>query len=339
MKNKSIEILTVESLLAKEFPAADSMLGGNMLDRAGALLISGPQKVGKSLFATQLALSLAGGQPFLNFAVGASGYRVLILQAEVSEKRMQERFSRQVRAFPDEARRQILNACVYSSIKLDDAEGVATVHAWVDEHKPDLLVVDPLSNFHTGDENVAQDMSRVTSVLDEIRAKGVAVALIHHHGKASAARTNVGHKTRGSSVLPGWYDSHMSLEWAEPQRTVRLRFELRHDEVPEDMVLRLNPQSLIFEAQTDEASQVSLVVAAVGDLGPTDAESVGNHCNRTRQWASDWLNRAVERERLVRRDGRPIIYALPGQLDETVVDFRPEQVVVTTNTGGGAFRA
>jgi len=337
MTKRQIEVLTIADLLTKEFPPADTMLGGNMLDRAGALLISGPQKIGKSLFATQLALSLAGGQPFFGFSVGSRrGYRVLVLQAEVSEQRMQDRFSKQVRAFPEEARRQILSACVYSSIKLDDDEGVATVHAWVDKHKPDLLVVDPLSNFHSGDENVAQDMSRVTGVLDEIRAKGVAVTLIHHHGKGSGARTNVGHKARGSSVLPGWYDSHMSLEWAEFQRTVRLRFELRHDEVPEDMVLRLNPQSLIFEAQTDEASQISLVVAAVADLGATDAETVGRHCNRTRQWASDWLNRAVEQERLVRRVGRPNIYALPGQL----VEVRPEDVVVTTtNTGGGAYQA
>lgn len=323
-----IQVISVEDLLAKTFPPSDTMLGGNLLDKAGALLISGPQKVGKSLFATQLALSLAGRQDFLGFGVGAHDYRVLIVQAEVSEKRMQERFVRQVRAYPDEARRRILNACVYSSVKLDDAQGAATIHAWVDEHKPDLLIIDPLANFHTGDENIAQDMSRVTTALDDIRAKGVAVALVHHHGKGSTRNSNVGYKARGSSVLPGWYDSHLSLEWAEFQRTVRLRFELRHDEAPEDMVLRLNPNTLLFEPQTDEAAQISLVLAAIREIGPSDAEAVGNHCGKTRQWANEWLNRAAEEEKLVRREGRPIIYGLPGQPTETTV-------VVNTNTADG----
>src|SRR5579872_1903531 len=104
MKRPRIEVLTIADLLTKKFPEADTMLGGNMLDKGGALLITGPQKVGKSFFATQLALSLAGGQPFLGLTPGASSYRVLVLQAEVSEKRMQDRFAKQVLAFPDSAR-------------------------------------------------------------------------------------------------------------------------------------------------------------------------------------------------------------------------------------------
>jgi AAA domain len=326
---KNIEVITIEDLLTRTFPSTDSMLGGNVLDKAGALLITGPQKVGKSLLATQLALSLASGQDFLGLGVGKRDYRVLILQAEVSEKRMQERFVKQVTVYRDDARKRVLNACVYSSIKLDHAQGVSTVHAWIDQHCPDLVIVDPLANFHTGDENEAQDMSRVTTALDDIRAKGIAVALVHHHGKGSSRNSNVGHKARGSSVLPGWYDSHMSLEWAEFQRTVRLKFELRHDEAPADIVLRLNPKTLLFEPQSDEAAQISLVVAAIRDLGSTDAETVGNHCGKTRQWASDWLNKGAESQKLVRRDGKPVIFSLPGQPPEMTV-------IVNTNTADGA---
>jgi hypothetical protein len=133
----------------------------------------------------------------------------------------------------------------------------------------------------------------------------VAVALVHHHGKGSTRNANIGHKARGSSVLPGWYDSHLSLEWAEAQKTVRLRFELRHDEAPEDMILKLNPKTLLFEPQTDEAGQIGLVISAIREIGPSDAEPVGVHCGKTRQWASDWLNRAADQQKLVRKtDGR-----------------------------------
>jgi RecA-family ATPase len=156
---------------------------------------------------------------------------------------------------------------------------------WLEKYEPDLLIVDPLANFHTGDENEAQDMSRVTGALDDIRSGGVAVGLVHHHGKRSGSNPNVGHKARGSSVLPGWYDSHLSLEWAES--AIRVRFELRHDETPEDIVVKLNPNTLLFETQHDEAAQIRLVTSAIREIGPSDAESVGAHCGRTRQWASD----------------------------------------------------
>jgi KaiC/GvpD/RAD55 family RecA-like ATPase len=334
MKKQDIEIISVLDLLAKEFPATDSMLGAGLLDRGGATLISGPQKVGKSLFATQLALSLADREPYLGFKCGSDDYRVLILQAEVAPKRMQERFAKQRATFSYKALERVLSASVFSSVKLDSDEGQAMVAGWVQQYKPDLLIVDPLSNFHTGDENTAQDMSKVISVLDGIRQEGVAVVLVHHHGKGSAGKANVGHKARGSSALPGWYDSHLSLEWAEPQKTVRLCFELRHAETPEDLILKLNPETLLFELQSDEAAQISNVVAAVREIGPATAEEVGARCHKTRQWASDWLNNAVDQAKLIRSSGRPVKFSLAGQPAGTRVDINPDGIVVSTNTAG-----
>jgi hypothetical protein len=336
MTMRNIEILSINALLQKEFPATDSLLGNGLIDKAGAILISGPQKIGKSLFGTQLALCLASKRPFLDFPVGDADYRSLILQAEVAPKRMRERVVRQVVGFPTEAQGRVLSASVFSSVKLDSQEGADAVIGWVDEHHPDLLVVDPLSNFHTGNENEAQDMLRVTSVLDDIRAKDVAVAMIHHHGKNSSERKNVGHKARGSSALSGWYDSHFSLGWAEFGKTVRLEFELRHDEKPEDKILRLNRETLQFEVQSDDASQISLVVSVVEELGPVDAETVGDRCGHTRQWASDWLNRAYDQHKVVRSGSRPVLFSLPDQLSPTTrveVPTPQGNVVVSTNTG------
>lgn len=332
-----IEILSINTLLTRDFPATDSLLGNGLIDKSGAILISGPQKIGKSLFGTQLALCLAGGRAFIGCPAGTADYRTLVLQAEVSPKRMKERFEKQVTGFPPEARDRVLSASVFSSVKLDTREGEASVLGWVDEHKPDLLIIDPLSNFHRGNENEAQDMLRITTVLDTVRSKDVAVAVVHHHGKNSAERTNVGHKARGSSVLPGWYDSHFSLEWSAVSKTVRLKFELRHDETPEDKILKLNPDTLLFEVQNDDASQVGLVVTAVRDLGPNDAETIGGHCGRTREWARGWLERAAEQGKVVRSGNRPVLFSLPGeQPAQTRVEIpttHGDHVVVSSNAG------
>ncbi len=326
-----IQVYSVADLLGMTFPESDSLLGSDLLDRSGAMLITGPQKIGKSLFASQLAFCLAGGQPFVGFKPTASSRKVLTLQAEVGEKRMQQRLALQAAVFDDEARKNVLNACTFSMLKLDQPEGVESLLAWVKEYAPDVVIVDPLANFHCGDENVAQDIIRVTSVLDRIRSLGPAVILVHHHGKASTERTNVGHKSRGSTALPGWYDTHLSLERAG--ETARLKFELRHGETPEDMILRLNPETLLFEAQLDEAAQVALVVSAIGDLGPSEAGAVGTYCRHTRQWAAQWLGRAAEQGKLQRNGNRPVIFSLPGQAQGATVTFDGDSVVISTNTG------
>ena len=63
----NIQVHTVAELLALRFPASESILGENLIDKAGAVVITGPQKIGKSLFASQLALSLADRSSFLGF--------------------------------------------------------------------------------------------------------------------------------------------------------------------------------------------------------------------------------------------------------------------------------
>lgn len=271
--------------------------------------------------------------------MGHRSYRSLILQAEVHPKRMKERFQKQAHGFAAEAGDRVLSASVFSSVKLDSQEGEQQVMDWIAEYQPDILVVDPLANFHCGDENVARDMRRVTNVLDNIRQRDVAIVLVHHHSKSASERKDVGHKARGSSALAGWYDSHFSLEWANTEaKTRRLQFELRHAEVPADKVLKLNPATLQFEEQTDEPSQISLVVSTVEELGSATSQQVAERCNKTPQWAGEYLRQAVTEGKLVATGNRPVIYSLPGMAAVTTVQIPNPQggepIVVSTNTSG-----
>jgi hypothetical protein len=314
----AIVVLPVDELLKKEFPPNDSILGAELLDRAGTMLISGPQKIGKSLLACQLALCLADGSSFLGFQTGTQRYRSLILQAEVSEKRMKERFAKQVTLFSDNSHPNVLNACVFSQIKLDSPDGQLILNGLLKQHSPDVVIIDPLTNFHTGNEQEVHGISRITSFLDGLRMKfKVAVVLIHHHGKSSRDRTNVGHKARGSSALAGWYDTHLSMEWngAPADGLVRLQFELRNGETPKDKLLRLDSEILLFEVQgeeEEEPSPIDEVVKAVKLLGGQSitVQAVADFCSKSRAWASKYLNQAVDAGRLIATDTNPKKYCL-----------------------------
>ncbi len=76
-----------------------------------------PNHESRSVFGTQLAFALASQTPFLGFDAGRKNYKTLILQAEVNEKRMKDRFQKQVSGFPEASRDQVMSASVFSQVK------------------------------------------------------------------------------------------------------------------------------------------------------------------------------------------------------------------------------
>jgi hypothetical protein len=238
---------------------------------------------------------------------------------------MQERFNKQVKGFNEEALNNVATASVFSIIQLDHYTGPQEIERTLEEYEKrgepiDLLVIDPLVNFHSGDENLAQDMTKLINTANRFRNRGVAVILVHHLGKSSGDKANVGHKLRGSTVLPGWYDTHLCLEWVGEEGR-KLSFELRNDETPEVKSLTLNPTTLQFELQDDPVSQVALVVEAVRDCeGRATRREVAAKYNKTAQWAGGYLQEAVERLKLVSvKKGKETIYCLPEYLPLALV--------------------
>jgi hypothetical protein len=285
---------------------------------------------------------LAAQKPFLGFEVGPTNYRTLILQAEVAEPEMQGRFKMQAIGYPPEACELVRTASVFSTIQLDTPRGVMDVMAALDslalldepDHRlPDILVVDPLVSFHTGDENDAACMARVIHALNAFRARDVCTILVHHQNKAAEKIRNLGYKLRGSSVLPGWYDSHLCLEWADTdQKKVRLQFELRHAESPESMVLSLDKETLHFGVLGDDDSQIDLVVSTLEEMGPSSTDQVAAHCHRSENWARTHLKAAVRQKKVRFMGSRPTLYYVPG-----VGPDSGDGPIIVTGTATGSF--
>jgi hypothetical protein len=77
-----------------------------------------------------------------------------------------------------------------------------------------MLVLDPLRDLHTAEENSSTEMAEVTSALRALRTVlGAAVVFVHHSGKAGPASQvrRGGQMMRGSSVLHGAVDGGLYL--------------------------------------------------------------------------------------------------------------------------------
>lgn len=142
-------------------------------------------------------------------------------------------------------------------LKLDTKPGIDFLRKWLDVAKIDLLQLDPLYTFHTGDENSPKDMTRVFCPLQEIRREyGLAVMVIHHHGKPGNVEREGGDLHRGTSLLRDVTDANWTFTRVPanklalnepPSRYVFLNFEQRHSAAPDPILLHLDPETLWLE--------------------------------------------------------------------------------------------
>jgi hypothetical protein len=219
--------------MTKEFPEASGWVRG-VIEQESLTVIGGPPKVFKTALATGLALSIATCTPWLGFETMPG--RVLMLQAEIAERHFQSRLQLMApRLGPLLMPTTLLIACDRQA-PLDTPAGQARIRQLVVEHQPDLLIIDPLARFMTGDENRAQDMNQVVRFLDElIETRHLSIVLVHHTGKPSAAEREGGQRLRGSSVLFAAADSVLILDRIRGDYV--LGFQLRHAADPPPLVL------------------------------------------------------------------------------------------------------
>ncbi|WP_239014022.1 AAA family ATPase [Archangium violaceum] len=107
-------------------------------------------------------------------------------------------------------------------IRLDDPAWVEQLARACQQQEAALLILDPLADLHSGDENDTQDMTRLTAALKHIRraAPDCTILLLHHTVKGAwSAVTARREHSRGSSVLVGAADVQISLTQLDPGRT------------------------------------------------------------------------------------------------------------------------
>ncbi len=254
----------LNALLAKQYNEPPAIVGGGILPRGGLLIFGGPPKRGKSLALQQQALARSLGWPWLGFSTTPG--RTLVLQAEIPEPQLQARVATQSASLATPIPEGAVHFVTERRLRLDRPEGLRVVRHLIEGLEPDLLQVDPIARFMSGDENSTREMGRLVAGLDElIQSYGVAVELCHHTAKPSAddAREG-GQRLRGSSALFAAADSVLLLD-RDGADAFRLTFELRHGPEPAPLRLQRTP-SLWLEPAGPPADL--LAVAAIVERLP-----------------------------------------------------------------------
>jgi len=103
-----------------------------------------------------------------------------------------------------------------------------------------LLIVDPIANFISGNENDSGAMLDFLMPFTPLRNLGCAIWLQHHPRKADGTEGRAG---RGSSALPAYVDILVEMRRKDGEagsRVRTLRGYSRHKETPQSMLIELN---------------------------------------------------------------------------------------------------
>lgn len=202
---------------------------------AGAGILGGAPKTGKSFLALDLCVAIASGTSCASsFPVLAPG-PVVLLCAEDPQAVVSSRLAALARA-RNRALKDLPIEVIVDAVRLP--EGLDRLEATLAATKPRLLLLDPLIRLHRADENSASEMSFILDGLRKLaRSSRTAILLVHHARKAVAG--NAGAGLRGSSDLAAFGDTNLYLRRLSQDAALELKIEHRAAAAPAPLRLKL----------------------------------------------------------------------------------------------------
>lgn len=251
----------MEQILNRPPAKLNPIVGSGLLHERTKMIIYGRYKHLKSMLGLDMAFALACGHPWIGFDTRPEGSRVFFLQLEIPYQLLRIRLAKTWKGRQDH--QQLMdheNLVLWTQhlLKLDTSAGMHILDHYVGQHKPDVLVIDPLYKVLSGNMLLGIDVEKVLDNLDQMIAKyGLSVVIIAHTRKGIADMGEWGSDDLiGSSILSAWADTVIKVEKRGEDR-LAVKFDVvRHAEV------ELGQQEVIFNRETLEFSLVEYVKPA-----------------------------------------------------------------------------
>lgn len=127
-----------------------------------------------------------------------------------------------------------------------------TVESWIVEFGINILMIDPLGNAWSGDENKKQEVDKLTLYLNTLIEKyKIAIVAAHHFRKATKGFTSGGEMAAGSYKWSAWLDNHITLQ-NNLKGGITISCEKSRYRVKfERFLAKINPDTLTFEFVSD----------------------------------------------------------------------------------------
>ena len=233
---EQIEFLDIQALVKQQPPPLDFVLPGLLSGTVGALI--SPGGTGKSMFALQAAITVAGGPDTLNLADMCDAWDltsgpVVFLTAEDPEVVLHGRIHAVGQALDNGDGL----SSVYETLRIAPLLGLGADlmsldwRRWVEANTRGarLLVFDTLRRFHRLDEINGDDMAGIIRYMEHVCLENATTVLFLHHTSKTGAlnRGDSQQASRGHSVLTDDARFQANLIGMTPEEATEYNLENR----------------------------------------------------------------------------------------------------------------
>jgi len=184
--------------------------------RGGIFCVTGAPGKGKTSFLLNCLVAWASGRamfPGCSQLVPSAPLRSLIIENEGAPGEFHRKVGIMVNKGPlTDSERKLARENVlvwgdggYSGFKLDEIAYVEKLKRGVEEHKPDIVFIEPFHGLWSGEENSATEMRKVLDAMQDIATgHDLTIAIAHHDRKSGAYEDgDLMNVARGSGALAG----------------------------------------------------------------------------------------------------------------------------------------
>jgi len=225
----------------------------------GRFMMSAESKTGKSLLATQLAMCVATGVPFLGFPVPNGPQTVHYIDAEMGVMSVQRRLRKMLPVFPG-AEKNITFTILPDRAHIFDV---------MESIKAKLVILDPAIALGYSDENNSAVVRPLLDRLHDTVKDFGSILIVHHTGKPSREggvyRGTA--EARGSAAFGDWVDGGFNMRRLGRRGTndFELTFIVRDDEQVEDMEITRDPVTLTYSPKAATIGIHSLITLVAAE--------------------------------------------------------------------------
>jgi RecA-family ATPase len=173
----------------------------------------------------------------------------MYMQAELRERRLKERLIPTYQNLTTEEKIR-LNIWSTRGLILFGNDN-ALIEEEISSLRPDILIIDPMLNFHQYDERNSQDMASFFRYLDKIKERyDMAIIMAHHFRKQNVdpkLKGSLLDSIRGSTALRGWAVTTIAMEGRGESEYRELAFDLRNSDEPIKRVIKYNRSTKDFD--------------------------------------------------------------------------------------------
>jgi hypothetical protein len=210
---------------ADEVPSERSLVRGVVYPR-GVSILAGPGGIGKSWLALEMARGVAQERFWLGLPCELANVAYLSLEMTAAQVR------RRIRMLGGlESKRLFIVGSDQTggSFEIADPAKCSALRFWITQRDIDLLIVDPLRNAHSADENDSTEIARVLAAFSRL---GCAVLLLHHVAKGSG-------ESRGSSAIRDRADAVLTVSPREATLVIRWEKKPRFEAVTGEILCEM----------------------------------------------------------------------------------------------------